>query len=282
MTKLTKAQKRAAAQKAAWDLLGGDDASESTRVPPAGESVPERRGVGAGVRHGDKPVPKPKRTADKGARASVPARVIPPGQASFERPDEPGPEPADSGVDVARLIAPGLIPKKWQPGDLKRGDAVWYRSDRFFIEWAPSKPNFTDGTHARICSKPVRAAPFPLPSDNPTKDLLTFCVHLDTLSKAPPVSAVAIATGGLTGMDSLKAVERKERLKQGIKDVGDPVALALRDAKALDDVYRIGAKALGEKVEFLKQKFGHLNNGQQRMQVGNRMRNAAKKGKLRL
>lgn len=177
------------------------------------------------------------------------------------------------------MISPGLMPKRWKPGDLKRTDSVWYRGERFFVEWC-AETSWQQGTHARISSRPVQPEPHLRPSDNPTKDLLTFCVHVDALDKAPPISAVAMATGGVG--DSIKVVERKERAKQGITDIGDPVAVALRAAKNLDDVYEIGAKALGETVQYLKTRFGHLNNGQQRMQVGNRMRTAFKKGKLRL
>lgn len=169
-----------------------------------------------------------------------------------------------------------MIPKKHQPGDLKRGDSVWYRGERFFIEWAP--PAWRHGTHARICERPI-------PPDRPGgSDLcyrnekgegtgapfMSFCVHVDALTTAPPVSAIALVTGGGT----FKAAERKERLKKGLKDVGDPVAQLLRESK---DIYATGSDFLGVPQQELKRKYGHLNAGQQRMNIGNRMRAKWKK-----
>lgn len=59
-------------------------------------------------------------------------------------------------------------------------------------------------------------------------------------------------------------------------DNGDTIAQMLRGAD-LDTVYRVGAKELGTSVEALKLKYGHLNPGQQRMNVGNRIRGAIRK-----
>ena len=59
-------------------------------------------------------------------------------------------------------------------------------------------------------------------------------------------------------------------------DNGDTVALLLRGAD-LETVYQIGARELGVTVTELKTKYAHLNPGQQRMNVGNRVRAATKK-----
>ena len=59
-------------------------------------------------------------------------------------------------------------------------------------------------------------------------------------------------------------------------DNGDTIAQMLRGAD-LETVYKIGAKELGIPVEALKTKYGHLNPGQQRMNVGNRIRGAIRK-----
>lgn len=59
-------------------------------------------------------------------------------------------------------------------------------------------------------------------------------------------------------------------------DNGDAVALMLRGAD-LDTVYKIGAKELGVSEQELRTKYAHLNPGQQRMNVGNRVRAAIRK-----
>ena len=54
-------------------------------------------------------------------------------------------------------------------------------------------------------------------------------------------------------------------------DNGDGVAATLRGV-ALELVYKTTAKEIGESVEALKAKYGHLNPGMQRMNLGNRLR----------
>lgn len=56
-------------------------------------------------------------------------------------------------------------------------------------------------------------------------------------------------------------------------DIGDKTADRLR-GKTLEEAYVVAAKALGESVKDLASRYGHLNPGQQRMCLGNRMRNA--------
>jgi len=58
---------------------------------------------------------------------------------------------------------------------------------------------------------------------------------------------------------------------------GDAVATALQGA-TLDEVYDLAAEAIGDTtVKDLKAKYGHLNDGMQRMNLGNRMRGVAGK-----
>jgi hypothetical protein len=56
------------------------------------------------------------------------------------------------------------------------------------------------------------------------------------------------------------------------RDNGDEVAKMLRECGDLDEAYACGAKFLKEKEKALRDKYKHLNPGQQRMIIGNRMR----------
>lgn len=79
------------------------------------------------------------------------------------------------------------------------------------------------------------------------------------------------------------SAETKEKLRAITpqRDVGDEVAKMLREAASLDDTYAIGAKYLHEKEPALRAKYEHLNPGQQRMVIGNRMRAKWKKENLK-
>lgn len=61
-----------------------------------------------------------------------------------------------------------------------------------------------------------------------------------------------------------------------VRDTADPIAVQLREAKDLNEVFAIGSKALGVPATELASQYAHLNPGMQRMNVGNRMRAAAK------
>jgi hypothetical protein len=61
-------------------------------------------------------------------------------------------------------------------------------------------------------------------------------------------------------------------------DIGDATAMLLR-GKTLDQVYQIVAKSLEASEKSLHDRYTHLNAGQQRMCLGNRLRAAAKKEK---
>ena len=62
------------------------------------------------------------------------------------------------------------------------------------------------------------------------------------------------------------------------KDNADEVAVMLR-GKTLDEVYEIAESWLIISAEELKARYAHLNAGQQRMNVGNRLRACIKKSK---
>ena len=57
---------------------------------------------------------------------------------------------------------------------------------------------------------------------------------------------------------------------------GDEVAQALTGA-TLDECFRLAAKAVDETQKALKERYGHLNEGMQRMNLGNRIRGAVGK-----
>ncbi len=59
---------------------------------------------------------------------------------------------------------------------------------------------------------------------------------------------------------------------------GDDVALMLAGCD-LNEVYEIAAERLGVTFDELDAKYGHLNLGMQRMNLGNRIRGALKKAK---
>lgn len=183
-------------------------------------------------------------------------------------------------------IDPKHWPRKHKPEDLKRGTSVWYRGERFFTEFCPS--SWDKGCYARISEhrihpdKDVGGIAMRVPGGSDLAHVnekgvgsgapfMSFCVHPDTLSLAPVVGSVYAAQPTLAG------VARKERTARGEKDVGDPVAVMLRDAKTPDQMYATAAKFLGVPEKELRAKYGHLNAGQQRMNCGNRMRAKWKK-----
>lgn len=167
----------------------------------------------------------------------------------------------------ATPIPENQYPRKHAPGALKSGDSVWYRGERWWVESAP--PSWDKGCHVRISNRPIH----PGADRTPPNDRETFCVHADVLDLAPTVGNI------YSRQPTMSAVETKERMKaEGVRDIGDEVALLLRPAETLDDVYRIAAKYLGVPEDELRAKYKHLNNGQQRMNLGNRMRGHMKKG----
>lgn len=276
---MSKADKKKAAAARARALLGLDDTGPGPGSDSAREDVPERSGARGGV-HVGRPAADTSRPDNR-----VEARDAK-GKASSKRSEQvldetnarvavPQPEPeAARTAHVAQPIDPKHFPKKHAPGSLKRGDSVWYRGERFWVEFCPSSwdkgcyaritehrihpdPNVRSGTELAYVNEKGEGRGAPWPS---------FCVHPDLLSLAPTVGSSYAAQPTLAG------VERRERAAKGERDVGDEVAVLLRGAKSLDDVYKIGAEYLSVQESELRNRYGHLNAGQQRMNIGNRMR----------
>lgn len=90
--------------------------------------------------------------------------------------------------------------------------------------------------------------------------------------KAKAESGEAVVSGALT-YDPNKYVRHDERTPSGskVRDINDPVADKLRGLE-LDKMYSILSKEIGETAKSLKEKYGHLNHGMQRMTIGNRLR----------
>lgn len=125
----------------------------------------------------------------------------------------------------------------------------------------------------------------------PTKELMHKTAWEDKLAKearkpekaakaakAPKVKKVkaesgeAVVSGALT-YDPNKYIRHDERTPSGskVRDINDPVADKLRGLE-LDKMYSILSKEIGETAKSLKEKYGHLNHGMQRMTIGNRLR----------
>lgn len=166
---------------------------------------------------------------------------------------------------VPDQIRPEHVPKKHAPGSLKRGDSVWYRGGRYWVESAP--PDWSRTCTVRISNERIH----PDPDRHPPKERESFCCHADLLELAPaPKNAYA-------GCSTLAQEQRKERSKSGQHDVGDEVATLLR-GKEIDECYTTAARFLKVPEDDLRQRYGHLNPGQQRMNLGNKMRFFLKKG----
>lgn len=290
----TKAEKlaKAARARALLDSLDVDQPSGDNPAPKrdAGAPDPVRASVGkqpvpAGkrpapdaVRGGDKKRGELKRNAiaDGSDSRAVPGEVR---AAEPEVPEVPADKFGNKGGVIPRFIVPAVDPKlypKIEAGTIKRGDSVWYRGDRFWVEFIPM--DWSKGCYARICNTRVLPDPkMPTPSqsaelrDQGSKDLLSFCVYAGALSLAPVAKSIM-------DKDPTKAaIARKERSDKGLRDVGDEVATKLRGCKDLAEVYVVASRYLEEPVAVLKKKYEHLNPGQQRMNLGNRMRNQWKR-----
>lgn len=172
-------------------------------------------------------------------------------------------------------------PKKWTVGEagkpnsravdaaglapiVKRGMIVFYRGLRYWVERVPK--DWSESCAVYISDEKVHPDEARLNSERRE----SFCVHADLLDEAPQVTRIGAA------LPTVASAARAERAKAGIRDVGDEVAVLLRDCKDLDGVYAAAAKYLGKTVKELKAKYGHLNAGQQRMNCGNAMRYAWK------
>lgn len=92
-----------------------------------------------------------------------------------------------------------------------------------------------------------------------------------------PLGLEGKVQAGMIHYDKSRYVRYKTSDGQKGIDRGDEVARQLR-GKELDEVYDIVAGVLGVPVDELKAKYRHLNKGQQRMNLGNRMRKAVRAG----
>lgn len=165
---------------------------------------------------------------------------------------------------AAELVPPNKWPKKYpNPNDIKVGDSVWYRDERYYVDFVPSTWAFT--TFIRLCSKHVR------PGTPPPRDSHYFYAPADCCDLAP------VTKNRFERQPTMADVARKERAKTGVRDVGDPVAEKLREATSQDELYRIASEFLGVPEIELRDRYAHLNPGQQRMNLGNRMRSKWKK-----
>lgn len=160
-------------------------------------------------------------------------------------------------------------PKRW-PEPPKRGDLVFWGGERFWVEVAPKS---WDETHyvrigdSRVAeNQDFRTRPLP-------RDRTSFHVHADELAAV----AKDHYKRAFAKLPTVASVARAERAKAGVRDVGDEIATLLRKCGDLPAVYNAASEYLGVPVEDLRAKYGHLNNGQQRMNLGNRMRAKFKK-----
>ncbi len=188
----------------------------------------------------------------------------------MEPPAVPGKSNTPKGKLVPRAepepIAPHHFPKKFTPQDFGVGEVVFYQESRYWVEYVPH--SWAEGCYVRISDAIIRPGPeFP-----PPKDRTSFCVHADTLSK--PSKQPKHNYGK---MPTPKSDAARVRAKSGVKDVGDEVAVLLRDCPTLTDAYECAALYLKLPQEELERKYSHLNHGQQRMILGNRMRAHHKK-----
>jgi hypothetical protein len=191
------------------------------------------------------PVPKPKPNG-----SPVPEPKLQPAPDGYKGVRPPRFEP------VPRTLA--QHPKKHAPGSLEAGTSVWYRDQRFYVSWAPA--DWHDTSFIMISDKPVR------PGSYMHRDCVSFSVPADLCELAPVRKSI------FHEQDTKQAAETKAKKKElGITDIGDDVGELLR-GKSVDETYAIAAKYLGAPVLELKAKYAHLNPGQQRMVLGNRMR----------
>jgi hypothetical protein len=159
-------------------------------------------------------------------------------------------------------VIPFTIPKthypnKHAPGSLKRGDVVWYGGQKYYVENA--QLTWDKGTHVRIGSKLPHPDPlYPLPVERES-----FYTHADNLLITNP-NRIPVVEHTM----KVKAVNGEKKVRT-VRDVGDEVAKLLRETK---DIYAVAAKYLDVKPDALHKKYGHLNPGQQRMCLGNKMR----------
>jgi len=164
-------------------------------------------------------------------------------------------------------------PKRHKREDLSVGDMVFYgvEAERFWIESLPE--SWDKSFYVRISDKRIRPGDFELAPVN----RMSFFVHADLLHKVQYTPRNPYAKRQPTPASEARKARAAAGDPTALRDVGDPVAVMLREAGDLDGVYKIGAKYLNTTEEELRARYKHLNNGQQRMNIGNRMRAQWKK-----
>jgi hypothetical protein len=210
---------------------------------------------------GDTPAPAPKPKKEIKPPPAPVVEELP--QTTAPKKTKMGEKSVQPDAHTRTPIPTKLYPKKHPEGSLKLCDQVWYRGVRHWIEEVHD--HWEEGVHVMLSDMPLA------PNRPAPKERTRFAVHADLVELAP------VTKNPYMKQPTMADVQRKERAKAGVRDVGDKVATLLRGAKDLDDVYRIAAQRLYTKPSTLKMKYGHLNPGQQRMCLGNALRNQMKK-----
>lgn len=158
----------------------------------------------------------------------------------------------------AKVRTERLPVRNWQAGDLKVGDPVFYRGHRYWLERVPPDWSVT----IYVCISDMKIDP--TPGRYAPKQRMSFHVPADLVVPAPKGKPGRRAP-------TVADVQRIERQNEGKTDIGDTVAEMLR-GKTLGGMYTLASRFLRVPEDELRAKYGHLNNGQQRMNLGNRMR----------
>ena len=164
-----------------------------------------------------------------------------------------------------------IVPRRYTADQLVRGTLVYYCGQPYWVENAPL--DWSETSYVRISDVRIKHGQnFDL---HPLRDdRISHQVHADCLELAPPTAqAMGQKPQGVT----MAKIATAERAKAGIRDIGDEVATLLRKCETLDDVYKAAAKFLAVPESELRARYGKLNNGQQRMNLGNKMRHKLKK-----
>lgn len=283
MSKKDEKRRKAAAARAA---LFGEEETD-VQVTPANVSAPVRRNQRNEV---NEQRDAGGRASGKRAKADRPENVegrkvetarLPADGKQVQQPTGGGirAERGDTNVGASFDYPPipeAHYPKKHAHGSLTVNTPVYYGGERYYVEYAPS--HWSRGCGVRISSIPIREGAVLTHGvmrlqdhEKLTNNRESFFVHPDELDLAPVMSIKAILSGRTISQAQAQARAR------GDKDIGDPVALMLREAKTLDEVYVKGAEFLGVPVDELRAKYAKLNPGQQRMNIGNRMRSKYKR-----
>lgn len=195
-------------------------------------------------------------------------------EASTIRPNPPSGTEPGTGLGSPPTILPSALkparalPLKW-PAPPVRGDLVFYKGERWWVEVAPLDWTVT----SFITISDHRVPPGPIDYNRPLTDKrLSFSVFADCVEPVP-----VDYNHRAKRLPTPSSVKTAERAKAGTRDVGDEVATLLRACADLGAVYNAASDYLGVPVDELHTKYGKLNPGQQRMNLGNRMRNKWKK-----